>query len=658
MTKSYLVNKIRKFSLRPGGGKVLIIIDKERCLENVFAVLKDASAGHAEDYCIISFDAELPRYFYTLNIEIYHSWDYLSDEDCLSVDGFFFNKLRKEWPQNGGIDAAGIKGIDRELLGRISEFDFISANFTLIKYTHVLLNAFSRHSPAKIIIFEDGRLFSRIAAILAGCFTFDALWVWPGLVSPLDLFRRIIRSAKDILGDLCIKSLDFFVLQYVFLSGKFNRKILIDHRLYEKIVPEPLKGQFLICAFEKGLRFRLEAIRKGIFYLPLRMPSCSDVYSMSAGGLSLRLKWAKLKLDPSVAAFFKYRGISFWMGLQNYIFNAVFFTFPRIKGNLERLKKFFTLKDALLVVMRNDGKELERTAIEAALGTIPSVVVQHGIYGDIYTGTTLYSDVTAVWGEAAVKWFGQFGYTRNLFTITGNLAYDRLYPRTSKDRNHAKSQICHRLNLDCAKKTICYLTQSRFLFSTAFWRGNKVDVILKGILGSMTDMWQDTQLIIKVHPHDEKEDSYERIVADLAGKAKVVIVKDVDVFDVLEVSDLVIMVDRSSSGLEALILDKPLIAVELHRRLIEVPFIEEGVAVGVKRVEDIAGAIKGCLYDEEMREGLKLNRKKFISDYVYKIDGKATQRVLGLVTALAEKSFSANAREGLPAEDELNRVTA
>jgi len=637
MIKTFLINKIRSFSSCAKNGKILIIIDKQTALADVFVVLKDACVGRRKDFCIISFDAELPHYFGSLNIEITHSWDYLSNDDCRSLDDFFFNKLSKNHFDFLQDDPVYIKGFNRELFGRINEYDFICANLTLIKYTQALLNVFIRHKPAKVIIFEESRLFSRISVILAGCFVFETLRIGPSLLSLSDLSRRMIKSIKDFFGDICIKSLDFFVRHYVFSSKKFNKKILIDHRLYEKLVPEELKEEFLICAFEKGLRFRLEAIRRGIFYLPLRMPSCFDVFLAAGGLLSFWVKWKKIRRDSSAEDFFKYGGISFWNGLQKYIFSTIVFILPRFRHNLERLKKFFVLKDVSLIVMRNDGKELERTAIEAALGIIPSVVVQHGIYGDTYTGTTLYADMTAVWGQASIEWFGQFGYPQNLFTITGNTAYDGLYPRISTNRDRAKSEIRHRLDLDAVKKTIVYLTQSRFLFGSAFWRGNKVDVILKGILNSISEMWQDTQLIIKVHPHDEKRDSYERIVADLAGRVKVVIVKDVNVFDVLEVSDLVIMVDRSSSGLEALILDKPLIAVELHQRLIEVPFIEEGVAVGVKRIEELAGAIKICLYDEKTREGLKLNRKNFISDYVYKIDGKATQRALELIKALAEK---------------------
>ncbi len=61
------------------------------------------------------------------------------------------------------------------------------------------------------------------------------------------------------------------------------------------------------------------------------------------------------------------------------------------------------------------------------------------------------------------------------------------------------------------------------------------------------------------------------------------------------------------------------------------PYASSGAAIGVYREEDIAPAMRDALYNEEARQRLAVNRKKFVYDYAYKQDRQASKRVAKLI---------------------------
>ncbi len=61
--------------------------------------------------------------------------------------------------------------------------------------------------------------------------------------------------------------------------------------------------------------------------------------------------------------------------------------------------------------------------------------------------------------------------------------------------------------------------------------------------------------------------------------------------------------------------------------------MKEGVALGVYKTEDLKPTIKKLLKNDSE---LAKNRKKYIEKYLYKIDGRATDRVVKLIEEMIE----------------------
>lgn len=110
------------------------------------------------------------------------------------------------------------------------------------------------------------------------------------------------------------------------------------------------------------------------------------------------------------------------------------------------------------------------------------------------------------------------------------------------------------------------------------------------------------------------------------------VAKDSDTLGLLAICDLVLLMN-STTGLEAVALQKPLIVMNLGEQPDIVNYVQEGVAYGVYKPEDLKPTMEQLLRDDSC---LSQNREEFIRKYLYKIDGKAAERVVALIEGCME----------------------
>ena len=85
-------------------------------------------------------------------------------------------------------------------------------------------------------------------------------------------------------------------------------------------------------------------------------------------------------------------------------------------------------------------------------------------------------------------------------------------------------------------------------------------------------------------------------------------------------------------------LNKPIVVLNLSGEPDAMPYVEKGIALGVYRKEDLIPAIKDALYNREVREKLARCREKFVYEYAYIQDGRASERVANLIKSIATES--------------------
>lgn len=198
------------------------------------------------------------------------------------------------------------------------------------------------------------------------------------------------------------------------------------------------------------------------------------------------------------------------------------------------------------------------------------------------------------------------------------------------NREFDRTEFLKKVGLTDGKKIISLLTDAAV--EHRLWTRNQRKDFIYRIIKSLKDV-HEIQLIIKVHPVEDPTD-YVLINEELGGSAKVL--KDINLYDVIEISDVVIT-GISTAGLESLLFEKPLITPNFYNDPEYIPYIRDGVAIGVYDSKDLMSAVRAALNDRETRGIMATNRERFIYYFAYLQDGKASARVAELILNMVKK---------------------
>ena len=268
------------------------------------------------------------------------------------------------------------------------------------------------------------------------------------------------------------------------------------------------------------------------------------------------------------------------------------------------------------------------------LKNVPVFALQHGIitpthYGYIFDkeekGKITLPDKTCVFGQYHYDLLTKNSiYEPDQVVVTGQPRYDVLF---YADKIYSKERFFTEYKINPAHKIVLWTTQCHSLSEE---ENNKN---FKAVFKTMQNL-KDTTLIIKQHPGEREEDT--KMIEEFLSKyeiSAVVTPKSSDTYEQLFVCDLMIT-RHSTTAMEAVALNKPVVILNLSGEPDIVEYVKEGVALGVYKEEDLEPAIVGLLKDDSE---LARNREKYIEKYLYKIDGKATERVVGVIEGMIKE---------------------
>ncbi len=263
---------------------------------------------------------------------------------------------------------------------------------------------------------------------------------------------------------------------------------------------------------------------------------------------------------------------------------------------------------------------------------MPILSPQHGIFacdilGSSYDLTEFSSyfpedilarpipDVTTVWGTHEYDQLQQCAYPKDALLLCGNPNYDSLV--NNIQNVYSRNLFCSAHKVNSNDVLILWLTQSHA------WGIQKTLQYCDEVFCSVALMTGVT-LIIKQHPYETPV--YDKVIKEyvsMHGDIKCKILpKDGDVSEVIYSSDIIVL-ENSTCGFEALIMDKPLIVLDFSEKPDAGKYVEEGVAVGAFKKGSLKWAIEMSIVDDNDR---KTARSQYISRHLYKIDSQASQR--------------------------------
>ncbi len=231
---------------------------------------------------------------------------------------------------------------------------------------------------------------------------------------------------------------------------------------------------------------------------------------------------------------------------------------------------------------------------------------------DILGFTPVSADKIAVWGNSQREALIKKGTPKEKIVITGASKFDRIETKKSPLNKNIIKELKFKKN----KKLILLTTQ---LIPDMNKITSAVCKALKKI--------PETQLIIKVHPSEYDIKKYKKIAGN---EGLNVTITEKYLYPLLTTCNILIT-PFSTTGLEAMIIGKPLITVNFSGKPDKMPYAESGAALGVYKPDNIKPAIKSVLEDKDVRKRLAKKAKIFIYDQCYEMDGKASERILDLI---------------------------
>jgi hypothetical protein len=283
------------------------------------------------------------------------------------------------------------------------------------------------------------------------------------------------------------------------------------------------------------------------------------------------------------------------------------------------------LQPRVLVSFNTYNAELAPGVLQARHRGIPTVCLQHGIWGPLFrTAALLPHDELILFGDYAQEMLSPLAAEHTRFTHTGHSMYDDV--EASADGTEVRDQLIgdHRHLVLATTQPV----EDRLMAGEDRWW-------LRGLGEACANL--DAILVIKPHPHEPPEllELYETLSNQMPQSVRLVRHGTIPLKELIAASDL--LVTRfSTTAFEAALLGKPVMTVNLSGGLDQYPFAAEGCAVGVYEYDRIEPELTAILHSARDREDVLAGHQRFLRRHLGPRDGRATERIAERIARCAE----------------------
>jgi len=359
-----------------------------------------------------------------------------------------------------------------------------------------------------------------------------------------------------------------------------------------------------------------------------------------------RSKWEDVKDSPALRAAASFEGVDLWQATSAKMAFFFLFWLPLAIYYTDAMASFIRSEKPDVVILVGDQGVYGRCFLAAAqaLG-VPTVGVQSRVIArddrqyahragvvpatGRFVGTTLcpIPDRMAVFSELTRHILvSAGGYPENSVVVTGQPSHDLLDDMRG---DGARARICYRLSIGPEATIVVLAIQTR----TGLAHEQTVK-LLRNVLDAIRE-FPEHRLLVKFCPGEEP--SLRRRIAREKGLLdEIVLAGAVNLFDLLQACDLLVT-SSPTVALEAMLFEKPVIAVETTGAGEMMSYAEAGAAIGVTDPAQLVAAIRSVLTDESVRRRLDEGRTRFLDDHLPPRDGNAAVRVIGLALTMADE---------------------
>jgi len=211
------------------------------------------------------------------------------------------------------------------------------------------------------------------------------------------------------------------------------------------------------------------------------------------------------------------------------------------------------------------------------------------------------------------------GYNKSSLILTGNPVYDKVFQNLSHISPSTKN----------SKIRVLLLTHS--MYEHGLWTRKQRDDLVKVLVTEISKHKDEMSLVVKIHPSSEILSDYEKLIHPIDSSIPIYQKEDIQEF--LNNSDVVLAYSASSGPIQALILKKPIIIINLN--LAGDIMLERKIVTECTDPSKIVSSIHQAISSNPATER-KIN--EFVEDYIFKADGLAYERVGKAIIEIIKKS--------------------
>ena len=395
-----------------------------------------------------------------------------------------------------------------------------------------------------------------------------------------------------------------------FLSPSRDDELLAIYN----VINEFNKNKFPIHVFVFDLVTESLLVRNGISYVSFSNEAylLSKSITRSKIGIELlnRIKEEIIIKEQSLLHI-----NNFWNPLLNQIFYplAILIICESIfkKMNLSSIVVTDGNKYGNAVVLAANKTNLTSFSI-ISFGITPEPI--HAVY---------HANKLCVYGLQGFESLTSIGYPEEKIIMTGNPRYDYL---KNIDFKLQRKLLGDKLSIN-EKRKIIVVGLSRWYKNDEIWISDFIKFCNTN----------DLEIIIKVHPFYKitMQDEHKQKVNEIAKRCKnkkYLITYDIDPSILLPAADLVIT-DHSNLGIEAILLEKPLITVNFTKEPLEIihKFFPYNASVYTENYNTLERDTLEILKEGKHFDKMKEGRVEAVKNYNIYNDGKASKRIFNLL---------------------------
>lgn len=315
--------------------------------------------------------------------------------------------------------------------------------------------------------------------------------------------------------------------------------------------------------------------------------------------LKKTLEEVKVSQVSETPSLYTFQGMNFFPLFQMKMKAALPQLLSRELATIDILNRVFSREEIRMVVTEEDVCPFnKRLAQMASRHGIPTVAIQHGGMGHAKAFIPLSSEFFFCWGENDRQRLMEWGVPAEKIRVTGSACYEGLMKKKSKGYSSRRGGSRRVLYLG-----VPYHERHRPDFvdhGYISWASHQEEL---KVLKELIREYPNVRFVYKFHPRDLHTDETMKSLMAEAKLGRVTFVKKGYLGRLFDEADFVVTA-WSSVCIEALLLEKPLLVVNLESAYDAFPMLQEEIALGAKTEEEFKNRFREMLAktDQELFE--------------------------------------------------------